>query len=167
VKKEKKMENHSQFKINYTIDSDPDDLFSAITKGCFFLENHDDFKQRVFLKMQDLFVDLEDNTVSSEILDIIGQILDNVRILVIDNVDSTVIGGGCHPDKCKHRILLEKKNTMFTVLSASDSDKYHLDKCLRKGVYKYRSYLCCKISIFAACAGTIIIYLLSLQTDLY
>ena len=75
------------------------------------------------------------------------------EVLVIDNVDSTVIGGGCHPDKCKHRILLEK-NTMFTVLSASDSDKYHLDKCLRKGVYKYRSYLLQDFS-FAACAGTV------------
>lgn len=158
------MESNSRFKINYTIDSESDDLFSAISNGCFFLENHDDFKQRVFLKMKDLFVDLEDNSVSSEILDIIGQILDNVRILVIDNADSTVIGGGCHPDKCKHRILLEKKNTMFTVLSASENDKYHLDKCLRGGSYKYRSYLCCKIFSLAVCLG--MIATLYLQRDL-
>lgn len=157
------MENHSHFNIDYTIESEPNDLFSAITRACFFLENQEEFKQRVFLKMKDLFVDLEDNSVSAAILDIIGQVLDNVRIIVIDDAEQSILGGGCHPDKCKHRILLQKKDCFFVVLSTSDDNKYYLDNCLQKGFYKYRSFACCKIVFFMMCASTI--FMLYSQND--
>ena len=155
---------HPYFKIDYTIESEPIDLFPAISKACFFLENEEEFKQRVFLKMKDLFIDLEDNSISVELLNIIGQVLDNVRIIVLDDIERNMIGGGCHPNKCKHRILLAKNYYSFLVLSVSEDDKYYLDSCLHNGVYKYRSYIFCKIIFSILCAVTVImLYLQMLQ----
>ena len=110
--------------------------------------------------MKDLFIDLEDNSVSVELLNIIGQVLDNVRIIVINDAERSMMGGGCHLSKCKHRIVLEKNYCSFIVLSVSEEDKYYLDTCLHHGVYRYKSYIFCKIAFcMLGIAATIMLYL--------
>ena len=151
---------HPYFKINYAENSEAMDFFPAITTACTFLENTHakELEHHVFLNDdKGVFLDLENVNISIELLDVIGHVLENVRIIILDDMKKYIMGGGCNVNKCKHRIMLRKIDYSYIVLSVSDIDMYCIDCRLKNGIYAYQSnHLFCKVVSSIICSATML-----------
>lgn len=115
------------------------EFFEAIQKT-FVLVNHDNFtqhglKEKVYSRLR--FNDIEMCEVHCDVLNQIGVLLDNVRIIVIERESETIIGGGCHVKKCKHHIVLLKRNNLYFHMDIDRKKCEKIEKILDKGIYKF------------------------------
>tara|TARA_B100000945_G_scaffold321579_1_gene337216 strand:- start:822 stop:1391 length:570 start_codon:yes stop_codon:yes gene_type:complete len=130
----------SALNIKYTVDTVPySDIFTAISTACTFLdsEHSDSLKEKVFLQLKDYHVDIESHNIfSKEFLDLIGQILEDVRIFLV--YEQHILGGGCNKKKFKHRIFLLVSDEQFYIVRLSNRDEQYIDRKLNgSGIYRY------------------------------
>lgn len=137
-----------KLKIPYSMKASATDFYSSITNACSFLNktNVGVLKERVYHELQKKFVDIESNEITTDLLNIIGFLLDDVRIFLINEEKSHIIGGGCLKGKCKHEIVIVKvdDHTFFNV-EISEKNKRYLEKKIKNGTYNVMQRFNCKI----------------------
>tara|TARA_B100000482_G_C12610817_1_gene298928 strand:+ start:1962 stop:2420 length:459 start_codon:yes stop_codon:yes gene_type:complete len=137
------------------------DFFSSITNACSILNKETSMlKEKIHQKKQEQFVDIEANDITSNLLDIVGYVLDDVRFLVVNEEKECIISGGCLQDKCKHKIVIIKfDDNTFVNVDISERNKDYLEKKMKNGT-KYNIQTCnaCKCCSIITIVGILIMY---------
>lgn len=140
-----------KLRIQYVTESEGSDLFDAIQKNYSLDSSHKNsafLKQNVYKSMNN--IDIENTVLQCELLNLIGKALDNVRVIVVDDENCRIMGGGCEKKKCKHYIILQKGDNLYFTLSINDKDVLKIERLLKNGIYYPKSRSIQKFCAFLA-----------------